>query len=134
MKTNRVQQMLVAMKNNKELATSKQLWVINDLCEQLGHNYSLPLSKYEACLIITKLKEEETITPEDMSDESDIIRFTGWTMATVEEWKDDIVIEHGLHPDDDHQEILERVIMMILDDAKEHLLNKYYIQWLTSQA
>ena len=74
------------------------------------------------------------ITPEDMMWEEDIIKFTGWKMSRVEEWKDDMAIEHGLHPDDDHQEILERVIMMILDDAKEHLLPNYYEQWKLSQA
>ena len=78
---------------------------------------------------IVKEFKEIIITVEDMSTEEDIIKFTGWSMALVEEWKDEILIDHGLHGDDDHQEILEGVIAMILDDAKEHLLPKYYKQW-----
>ena len=42
-----------------ELATSKQLWVINKLTSELGKEFSLPLTKDEASLIIGPLKIEE---------------------------------------------------------------------------
>lgn len=42
-----------------ELATSKQLWTINDLAIKLGKEFSLPLTKDEASLIIGPLKMEE---------------------------------------------------------------------------
>ena len=42
-----------------ELATSKQLWVINKLTSELGKEFSLPLTKDEASLIIGPLKMEE---------------------------------------------------------------------------
>ena len=40
-------------------ATAKQLWVINDLAVKLGKEFSLPLMKYEASLIIHQLKLDE---------------------------------------------------------------------------
>ena len=42
-----------------ELATSKQLWTINKLSTELGKEFSLPLTKDEASLIIGPLKIEE---------------------------------------------------------------------------
>jgi hypothetical protein len=42
-----------------ELATSKQLWTINKLSSELGKEFSLPLTKDEASLIIGPLKMEE---------------------------------------------------------------------------
>lgn len=48
--------MMEALKDNQEIATSKQLWVINTLCLELSKEYALPLGKYEACLIINDLK------------------------------------------------------------------------------
>jgi|TARA_B110000285_G_C15069854_1_gene587271 hypothetical protein len=42
-----------------ELATSKQLWTINKLSSELGKEFSLPLTKDEASLIIGPLKIEE---------------------------------------------------------------------------
>ena len=51
--------MMEALKDSQEMATSKQLWVINTLCLEKQKQYSLPLGKYEACLIISELKGEE---------------------------------------------------------------------------
>jgi len=51
-----------------ELATSKQLWVINKLAAELGvttsdifdsKEFSLPLTKDEASLLVARLKIEE---------------------------------------------------------------------------
>lgn len=42
-----------------ELATSKQLWTINKLSSELGKEFSLPLTKDEASLIVGQLKIEE---------------------------------------------------------------------------
>ena len=42
-----------------ELATSKQLWTINKLSSELGKEFSLPLTKDEASLIVGQLKMEE---------------------------------------------------------------------------
>ena len=50
---------LTKMKTEPEPATAKQLWVINDLSIKLGKEFSLPLTKYEASLIIHQLKTEE---------------------------------------------------------------------------
>ena len=51
--------MLTKMKAEEVPATAKQLWVINDLSIKLGKEFSLPLMKYEASLIIHQLKTEE---------------------------------------------------------------------------
>ena len=51
--------MLTKMKAEEVPATAKQLWVINDLSIKLGKEFSLPLTKYEASLIIHQLKTEE---------------------------------------------------------------------------
>ena len=51
--------MMEALKDSQEMATSKQLWVINTLCLEQQKQYSLPLGKYEACLIISELKGDE---------------------------------------------------------------------------
>ena len=59
MTTERREKILRALKESKELATSKQLWVINTLCLEKQKQYSLPLGKYEACLIISELKGDE---------------------------------------------------------------------------
>jgi tellurite resistance protein len=48
--------MMEALKDSQEMATSKQLWVINTLCLEQQKEYALPLGKYEACLIINELK------------------------------------------------------------------------------
>tara|TARA_R110002126_G_scaffold11763_1_gene52104 strand:+ start:305 stop:529 length:225 start_codon:yes stop_codon:yes gene_type:complete len=42
-----------------EQATARQLWTINDLAIKLGKEFSLPLTKDEASLIIGPLKIEE---------------------------------------------------------------------------
>lgn len=42
-----------------EVATARQLWAINYLSVKLGKEFSLPLTKHEASLIITTLKAEE---------------------------------------------------------------------------
>ena len=42
-----------------EQATARQLWTINDLAIKLGKEFSLPLTKDEASLIIGPLKMEE---------------------------------------------------------------------------
>ena len=42
-----------------ELATSKQLWTINDLAIKLGKEFSLPLTKDEASLLVARLKIAE---------------------------------------------------------------------------
>jgi len=51
--------MLTKMKAEEVPATAKQLWVINDLAVKLGKEFSLPLMKYEASLIIHQLKLDE---------------------------------------------------------------------------
>ena len=55
----RKEKMLEHLKDSQEMATSKQLWVINTLCLEQQKQYSLPLGKYEACLIISELKGDE---------------------------------------------------------------------------
>ena len=50
---------LTKMKAEPQPATAKQLWVINDLAVKLGKEFSLPLMKYEASLIIHQLKLDE---------------------------------------------------------------------------
>jgi hypothetical protein len=57
----RKEKMLEHLKDSQEMATSKQLWVINDLCLKYGHQYSLPLTKYEACLIVNQLKQKDEL-------------------------------------------------------------------------
>ncbi len=47
-----------AMRDNPEPATARQLWSINDLSIKLGKEFTLPLLKYEASLIIHELKTE----------------------------------------------------------------------------
>ena len=42
-----------------EQATARQLWTINDLAIKLGKEFSLPLTKDEASLIVGQLKIEE---------------------------------------------------------------------------
>mgnify|MGYP000235505944 CR=1 FL=1 len=59
MTTERREKILRALKESKELATSKQLWVINDFCHREGLDYSLPLSKYHASMLISMLKQTE---------------------------------------------------------------------------
>jgi hypothetical protein len=56
---NKREKILQALKDSDELATSKQLWVINDFCHTEGLNYSLPLSKYHACMIIDLVKQKD---------------------------------------------------------------------------
>ncbi len=62
MTTERREKILRALKESKELATSKQLWVINDFCHREGLDYSLPLSKYHACMIIDLVKQKDSLT------------------------------------------------------------------------
>ena len=58
------------MKEANELATSKQLWWINKFCSEHSLDYSLPLSKYHAAMLINMMKvdeeimEQHDITPE----------------------------------------------------------------------
>ena len=47
-----------AMRDSPEPATARQLWVINDLSIKLKKEFTLPLLKYEASLIIHELKTE----------------------------------------------------------------------------
>ena len=54
---NKRRRILEALKDSDELATSKQLWVINDFCNSKGLDYSLPLTKYHACMIINLIKQ-----------------------------------------------------------------------------
>ena len=61
MTTERRERILRALKESKELATAKQLWVINDLCHSQGLEYSLPLTKYHACMIINLIKQEDDL-------------------------------------------------------------------------
>ena len=53
--------MMEALKDSQEMATSKQLWVINTLCLEQQKEYALPLGKYEASLIISDLKLKEIV-------------------------------------------------------------------------
>ena len=53
-----------------ELATSKQLWTINKLSTELGKEFSLPLTKDEASLIIGPLKTEEKNSPSKSIEDS----------------------------------------------------------------
>jgi len=52
--------MLDTMKEANELATSKQLWWINKFCSEHSLDYSLPLTKYHATMLISMLKQTET--------------------------------------------------------------------------
>ena len=61
MTTERKERILRAMKESKELATAKQLWVINNFCREKGLDYSLPLTKYHACMIVDLLKQKDLI-------------------------------------------------------------------------
>ena len=58
---NKRQRILEALKDSEELATSKQLWVINNFCREKGLDYSLPLTKYHACMIVDLLKQKDLI-------------------------------------------------------------------------
>ena len=51
--------MLKKMDAEPEPATSKQLWTINFLSIKLGKEFTLPLMKYEASLIIHQLKIDD---------------------------------------------------------------------------
>jgi len=58
---NKRERILQSLKDSDELATSKQLWVINDFCNSKGLDYSLPLTKYHACMIINLIKQEDDL-------------------------------------------------------------------------
>jgi hypothetical protein len=51
--------MLKKMDAEPEPATSKQLWTINYLSLKLGQEHTLPMTKYDASLVIQKLKLAE---------------------------------------------------------------------------
>tara|TARA_R110000851_G_scaffold16915_1_gene54519 strand:- start:35 stop:220 length:186 start_codon:yes stop_codon:yes gene_type:complete len=53
-----------------EQATARQLWTINDLAIKLGKEFSLPLTKDEASLIIGPLKIEEKNSPSKSIEDS----------------------------------------------------------------
>ena len=53
-------QMLNAMQVSDELATGKQLWWLNKFCHDNSLDYSLPLTKYHATMLINMLKQTET--------------------------------------------------------------------------
>lgn len=59
MEERRKKQMLKTMKEGDELATVKQLWWINKFCRDHALEYSLPLSKYHASMLISMLKQTE---------------------------------------------------------------------------
>ena len=61
MTTERRERILRALKDSEELATAKQLWVINNFCREKGLDYSLPLTKYHACMIINLIKQEDDL-------------------------------------------------------------------------
>jgi hypothetical protein len=61
MTTNKRERILNALKDSDELATSKQLWVINDFCHKHKLDYRLPLSKYHACMIINLLRQSNDL-------------------------------------------------------------------------
>ena len=58
---NKRRRILEALKDSDELATSKQLWVINDFCSKNNFDYRLPLTKYHACMIINLLKQSNDL-------------------------------------------------------------------------
>ena len=58
---NKRERILQSLKDSDELATSKQLWVINNFCREKGLDYSLPLTKYHACMIINLIKQEDDL-------------------------------------------------------------------------
>jgi len=53
--------MLDTMRQANELATVKQLWWINKFCLKHSLEYSLPLTKYHASMLISMLKQTETL-------------------------------------------------------------------------
>ena len=61
-----------AMRDSPEPATARQLWVINDLSIKLKKEFTLPLLKYEASLIVEHLKTELSNTKP--SDEEQIFK------------------------------------------------------------
>ena len=61
-----------AMRESPEPATARQLWVINDLSIKLKKEFTLPLLKYEASLIVEHLKTELSNTKP--SDEEQIFK------------------------------------------------------------
>ena len=58
---NKRERILEALKDSEELATSKQLWVINNFCREKRLDYSLPLTKYHACMIINLIKQKDDL-------------------------------------------------------------------------
>jgi len=59
MEVSKKKQMLKTMKEGDELATVKQLWWINKFCRDHSLEYTLPLSKYHASMLISMLKQTE---------------------------------------------------------------------------
>ena len=53
--------MLDKMKEDNELATVKQLWWLNKFCREQSLEVSLPLTKYRASMLISMLKQTETL-------------------------------------------------------------------------
>ena len=53
--------MLDKMKEENELATVKQLWWLNKFCREQSLEVSLPLTKYRASMLISMLKQTETL-------------------------------------------------------------------------
>ena len=53
--------MLDKMKEENELATVKQLWWLNKFCRDQSLEVSLPLTKYRASMLISMLKQTETL-------------------------------------------------------------------------
>jgi len=53
--------MLDTMKEANELATVKQLWWLNKFCREQSLEVSLPLTKYRASMLISMLKQTETL-------------------------------------------------------------------------
>ena len=49
------------MKEENELATVKQLWWLNKFCREQSLEVSLPLTKYRASMLISMLKQTETL-------------------------------------------------------------------------
>ena len=64
--------MLEAMRDSPEPATARQLWVINDLSIKLKREFTLPLLKYEASLIVAELRTLQSNTK--VSDEEQIFK------------------------------------------------------------
>ena len=67
-----INDMLEAMRDSPEPATARQLWVINDLSIKLKQEFTLPLLKYEASLIVEHLKTLQSNTKP--SDEEQIFK------------------------------------------------------------